>query len=55
MLTLRHTIMKFQNTRDDSKKKKKTSKISQKEKIFYIQKIMNEKQKNRPLSIHTRS
>ena len=54
MLTLRHTIMKFQNTRDDSKKKK-TSKISQKEKIFYIQKIMNEKQKNRPLSIHTRS
>ena len=34
--------MKFQNTRDDLKKKK-IPKISQK--IFYIQKIMNEKKK----------
>ena len=38
------------------KKKKKTPKISQKEKIFYIQKIMNEKKKKkRLLNIHTRS
>lgn len=43
MLTVRHQIMKFYNTRDDSKKKKKPPKISQKEEIFYIQKIMNEK------------